>query len=175
MPDSIHMRDKLVAPTSALHRLFNIAEAVAGPGTRFASPMTRRLHDWWTEANGGLVPLKRQFDITEHRPIAANIFLTELTPEGAFRFKLLGENVIHMIGGNRTGVLVKSSPSARADFGHALDEYYWSIVRERQCKLCLGSLAYADKDFWRFESLDCPRSSDGERVDHLIGVMDIVD
>jgi hypothetical protein len=167
--------DSVTPPRSALHRIFNIAEGVVGADTRFASAMTRHLHGWWLRANGGRVPLKRQFDITEHGQIAANIFLTELTPEGEFRFRLLGENVIHLIGGNRTGDLVKGSPSARAGFGHALDEYYWSIAHERQCNLCLGSLAFADNDFWRFESLDCPLSSDGERVDFIIGVMDIVD
>jgi hypothetical protein len=161
------------APRSALHRLYNIEESVVGAHTRFASPLTRQLHDWWIGANGGRVPLKRQFDITEHPSIAANIFLTDLTPDGEFRFKLLGEHVISMIGANRTGMRVRNG--TEADFGHALDEYYWSILRERQCKLCLGTMAFADKDYWRFESLDCPLSSDGERIDYIIGVMDIID
>ena len=154
---------------SQLHRIFDIEERIVGQSTAFLTPMTRYLHMWWVRSNGGRLPLKRQWDVTEHRPIIANLFLTELMPDGEFRFKLIGEDVIKMLGVNNTGKVVKNAH--RADYGHALDEYYRSIVRDPVCKLCRGSLAFAERDFCRFESIDCPLSSDGERVDLVIGVM----
>src|SRR5580765_1460276 len=131
--------------TSQLHRIFDIEESEVGQDTAFLSPMARYLYTWWTRSNGGRLPLKRQWDVTEHRPIIANLFLTEIMPDGEFRFKLIGAKVIKMLGVNNTGKVVKDVH--RAEYGHALDEYYRSIVRNPVCKLCRGSLAFAERDF----------------------------
>jgi hypothetical protein len=165
---------KPVAPIghSALQRISRIEITVVDSSTVFASPITRHLRDWWLNANDGEVPLRRQFDITEHAVIAPNVFLVEVLGDGSFRFKVVGEEVIRMIGRNNTGQRVTSSETT--EVGHALEEYYHSIVRERVSKLCKGSLAFAYKDYWRFESLDCPLTADGERIDFIIGVMALV-
>ena len=157
---------------SALNRFFNIEESPVARDTQFLSAKTRHLYDWWITANGGRMPTRRMFDVTEHRPVVASLFLTEVTHEGEFIFRLLGEEVIQMIGRNPTGETVKRV--GNAEYGHALHEYYASIAAARQCRKCFGSLAFADKDFRYFESIDCPLSSDGERVDFIVGVMDLV-
>lgn len=157
---------------SALNRFFNIEESRVTAATQFLSDKTRHLYDWWIAANGGRMPTRRMFDVTEHRAVVANLFLTEVTREGEFVFRLLGENVIQMIGRNPTGETVKRVGSA--EYGHALHEYYRTIVASRECRKCFGSLAFADKDFRYFESIDCPLSNDGVRVDFIVGVMDLV-
>ncbi|MBX6324262.1 MAG: PAS domain-containing protein [Rhodospirillaceae bacterium] len=157
---------------SALNRFFNIEESRVCAETQFLSAKTRRLYEWWAGANGGRMPTRRMFDVTEHRAIVASLFLTEVTREGEFVFRLLGEEVIQMIGRNPTGDVVKRIGSAA--YGHALHEYYRSIVASRECRKCFGSLAFADKDFRYFESIDCPLSNDGLRVDYIVGAMDLV-
>jgi hypothetical protein len=157
---------------SALNRFFNIEESPVSADTQFLSAKTRHLYDWWVGANGGRMPTRRMFDVTEHRPIVASLFLTEVTREGEFVFRLLGEEVIQMIGRNPTGETVKRI--GNTDYGHALHEYYASIVAAKACRKCFGSLAFADKDFRYFESIDCPLSSDGLRIDYIVGAMDLV-
>jgi hypothetical protein len=160
------------AETSALNRFFNIEESVAGPDSQFLSQKTKHLYEWWVVANGGQIPHRRLFDVTEHRRIVANLFLTEINADGEFVFRLLGEEVIQIIGRNTTGETVKRL--GRGEYGHALHQYYESIVAARQCRKCFGSLAFADKDFRYFESIDCPMVGDDGRVAIIIGVMDLV-
>jgi hypothetical protein len=154
---------------SALQRVSQIEIGVVGPQTRLASPVTRHLHAWWQRANGGAVPPKRQFDITDHARIAANVFLVEALADGDFLFRVVGEQVVHLIGRNNAGKRVSSAP--RSDVGHALEAYYRSIVEERVCKSCTGSLAFAYRDYWRFESLDCPFAVEDGRIGYIIGVI----
>lgn len=161
-----------VEQASAFNKLFDIAEAFVDEATRFASPKTRHLYDWWASANGGRMPARRMFDIVEHKPIVANVFLTEVTPEGEFVFKLMGEEVIRIVGRNNTGQRVKSE--AMGEYGHALHDYYRSIVETGRCKRCEGSLLFAGKQFLRFEAVDCPLAGPDGRVSAIIGVMDIV-
>lgn len=77
-----------------------------------------------------------------------------------------------MCGRSYAGERVKAA--FRSEYGHALDLYYQAIATDRHCRVCVGSLAFAEKDYRRFESLDCPLSSDGQKVDYIIGVMDLV-
>jgi hypothetical protein len=44
-------------------------------------------------ANGGLPPLKRQFDISEHPQLLPSLFLLRREPSKGFVFKLVGENI----------------------------------------------------------------------------------
>jgi hypothetical protein len=158
---------------SVLHKFFNIEESDVDAATPFASAKTRQLHEWWLGANGGRMPSKRVFDVTQHRSIVANLFLIEVAPDGQFIFRLLGEEVIKMIGANPVGQTVKQS--GQAEYGHALDEYYRSVARAGGCRRCFGSLATGGQGYRDFESVDCPLSSDGRRVDYIVGVMDLLD
>jgi hypothetical protein len=160
------------AEPSALNRFFNIEESIVGPDSQFLSQKTKHLYAWWVAAGGGRIPNRRQFDVTDHRSIVANLFLTDVTAEGEFVFRLLGEDVIQIIGRNTTGEAVKRV--GRGEYGHALHQYYESIVQSRQCRKCFGSLAFADKDFRYFESIDCPLAGDDGRVNAIIGAMDLV-
>jgi hypothetical protein len=177
--EAAHPRERMIRDrgamkreASALNRFFNIEESLVGSETQFLSEKTKHLYQWWAAANAGNMPSRRAFDVTEHRAVVANLFLTEVTLDGDFIFRLLGEEVIQMIGRNPTGEAVKRL--GQGEYGHALHEYYESIVAARACRKCFGSLAFADKDFRYFESIDCPLSNDGQRVDYIVGVMDLV-
>ena len=158
--------------TSALNRFFNIQESGVAAETQFLSAKTRHLYEWWARVNSGRMPTRRMFDVTEHRPVVASLFLTEVASDGEFVFRLLGEDVIQMIGRNPTGETVKRV--GNTEYGHALHEYYQSIAAARACRKCFGSLAFADKDFRYFESIDAPLVDENGRVAIIIGVMDLV-
>jgi hypothetical protein len=158
---------------STLNQLFDIVEEPVTPQTRFVSPRVRHLHDWWRSVRGDFVPHRDAFDIVEHREIVGHVFLVDCLPGGDFVFRLLGEEVIRILGDNKTGETVKRGEIG--EYGTALHEYYRSIVEEARCKHSHGSLKFAGREFRRFEGVDCPLTLDGRTVGMIIGVMDLVD
>jgi hypothetical protein len=156
-----------------LTRIVEIEDTPVDATTRFESAKVKHLYDWWVSANNGEMPRRRQFDILGHRPIIANLFLTEVLPDGNFLFRLLGEEVIQIIGRNRTGEMVRQA--AVGEYGHELYTYYRSVATGRVCRRCTGALFFATEGARRFESIDCPLADDnGEQVSVIIGVMDVV-
>jgi len=145
------------------------------PTTGFISPRVRSLYEWWQAAiePPANLPLWRNFDIVQHRALAPYLFVVETPADGAFRFRLLGEVVISMIGRNVSGELVASRPSE--DYGHELYQYYRSIVEARSCRMCRGHLDFIGSEHRQFESIDCPTADDTGAVTRIIGVMDYID
>jgi hypothetical protein len=147
---------------------------IVDAGTVFASQRVASIYRWWqgfVTAEGRL-PYWQEFDITEHAPLAPYLFVVETPADGAYRFRLLGEIVIGMIGRNNSGELVQSRPSD--DYGHELYGYYQEIVDNRHCRWCRGTLAFAGSEHRRFESIDCPIADDTGRVIRIIGIMDYI-
>lgn len=160
-------------PTNGLTRIDDIVEAAVDEATEFLSPKVKHLYRWWASANGGRMPPRRKFDILDHRPIVANLFVTDVLPTGEFQFRIFGEQVIRIVGRNRTGETVKRG--VKGEYGHELYEYYRAVVAQRACRKCNGTLKFAIGGARRFESIDCPLADDsGEAVSQIIGVMDVV-
>jgi hypothetical protein len=144
-------------------------------GTLLISSRVRSIHDWWhgLAAQSGGVPRWDDFDIVEHRALAPYLFVVETPSDGAFRFRLLGETVINMIGRNVSGELVASRP--RDDYGHDLYGYYQSIILTRACRMCRGTLDFTGSEHRHFESIDCPTADDQGEITRIIGVMDYIE
>ncbi|HEX9449045.1 MAG TPA: PAS domain-containing protein [Dongiaceae bacterium] len=151
-----------------------IDAGIVDAATVFASPRVASLWAWWhgLVQSKGHLPLWHDFDITDHATLAPYLFVVETPADGAFRFRLLGEVVIGMIGRNNVGELVQSRPSD--DYGHELYRYYQDIVQQRDCRWCRGTLAFAGSEHRRFEAIDCPTADDTGRVTRIIGVMDYI-
>jgi hypothetical protein len=116
------------------------------------------------------LPLRDAFDITEHTPIVPDLFLVEVQADGRFLMKLEGERVIELFGVNNTGRVITEAAGV-GEYGHALSEYYQSIVDERLCRRCTGNMEHVNHRQWiEFESIDCPLSRDGHQVDFILGV-----
>lgn len=162
-------RDLPPNPISGIHT------ASVDDTTVFASPRVRTLYSWWNgiAARRGTLPLWTDFDITDHGALAPYLFVVETPPDGAYRFRLLGEIVIGMIGRNNVGELVQSRPSD--DYGHELYRYYQSIVADRTCRYCRGTLDFVGSKHRHFEAIDCPTADDTGQVTRIIGVMDYLD
>jgi hypothetical protein len=163
----------MIDPASHVNLIFDIDEQLVDARTTFRSNLTRHLHEWWAGVPNG-PPRRKDFDITEHPSLAANIFVVECRPDGDFVFRLLGDEVIHIIGRNRTGEVLK--PGAVGEYGHGLFDYYTRVARIRACMKCIGYLKFQDSNVARFESIDCPLiDDDGSRVSRIIGVMDTLE
>jgi hypothetical protein len=156
-----------------LTRIFDIAEANVDESTEFLSAKVKHLYRWWALANEGHMPKRKMFDIIDHRSIVANLFVADVLPTGEFQFRILGEEVIRIIGRNRTGETV--THKNKGEYGHELYEYYRTVVTNRLCRKCSGTLMFAIGGARRFESIDCPLADDNsDEVRAIIGVMDVV-
>jgi len=156
-----------------LTRIYDIAEADVDESTEFLSAKVRHLYRWWVLANEGRMPKRKMFDILEHRSIVANLFVTDALATGEFQFRILGEEVIRIIGRNRTGETV--THKSKGEYGHELYEYYRAVAASGRCRKCTGTLMFAIGGARRFESIDCPLGDDdSDTVCAIIGVMDVV-
>ena len=172
----VRSRGWLLARNLALTRVYGISEQTVADDTAFLSPKVEHLYKWWrgralaAGSLAGRLPLRREFDIGDHLHVVPDLFLVEVMPEGGFLLKLEGEKVIELFGINITGRVITEG-AGEADYGHALAEYYRGIVEEGLCRRCVGNLEQINDRRWiEFESIDCPLSRDGSRVDYIIGV-----
>ncbi len=159
-------------PAFNINLIFDIKEEPVDAATTFRGALSRHLHDWWAGYKNG-PPRRKDFDITEHASLAANIFIVECRTDGNFAFRLLGDEAIHIIGRNRTGEVLK--PGAVGEYGHEIFEYYARIARSRACMKCVGYLKFQDSNVARFESIDCPLVDDEGKVTRIIGIMETLE
>jgi hypothetical protein len=156
-----------------LTRIYDIVETNVDNATEFLSSRVKHLYRWWALANEGRMPKRKMFDILDHRSIVANLFVVDVLPSREFQFRILGEEVIRIIGRNRTGETV--THKSKGEYGHELYEYYRTVAANRLCRKCTGTLMFAIGGARRFESIDCPLADDNaDTVAAIIGVMDVV-
>jgi hypothetical protein len=160
-----------VSRNLALSRIYGVNEETVTDATVFLSPKVAQIYQWWhSHAQEGHLPLRREFDIADHAPIVPDLFLVEVLADGQFLMKLEGERVIELFGVNRTGRIISQGADA-GEYGHALAEYYQSIIDEKRCRRCTGNMEHKnDRRSMEFESIDCPLSRDGRQVDFILGV-----
>lgn len=157
-----------------ISRVYGIREEAVDDSTAFLTPKVERLHRWWRSLAVGRLPLRREFDILDHWPLISDLFLVEARADGQFLMRLEGESVIRLFGAHNAGRLI-SEATGVGEYGHALHEYYAAIVEDRTCRRCVGSLEHVNDRAWiEFESIDCPLSRDGDRVDYILGAMAVV-
>jgi len=155
----------------AISRIYGVNEETVTGATVFLSSKVAGLYRWWHDrAQGGRLPLRNEFDVAEHASVIPDLFLVEVLADGRFLMKLEGERVIELFGVNNTGRIITESAGV-GEYGHALAEYYQSIVEERLCRRCTGTMEHVNHRRWiEFESIDCPLSRDGRQVDFILGV-----
>jgi hypothetical protein len=125
----------------------------------------RALWAWWRRAaETGTRPHRRDFDVVEHRQLAASLYLIEPVA-GGFRLRLSGEVFQHLFRRSRGHVWLRVSaePLARAFAG-----YFDFVLEQAQPYRSIGRMKCEYSDWFSFESLLCPlRHEDG---DQLLGV-----
>lgn len=135
--------------------------------TEFLTPEARRLYDWW-QSFAPQFPRRRDFDIVEHRPLSANIFLVQVVDENTYDFRLRGEDIVQLIG--RRAPQQRATVDSADAHDHMVARYYREIVRNPRPMRCFGTLSTFGLPV-QFESIDCPMRDDGNRLAYIIGVL----
>lgn len=140
--------------------------------TVFSGTRTATFYRWWTQAATDGVPRRNAFELAEHAALAPFLFLVSVLEDGNFQLRLHGDMVIYLFGHDPTGTIVRKDEGIET-FGHALNEYYTTVVNSQTPHICTGDLGHVDRGFVRFESIDCPlRANDSDRISHIIGVIE---
>jgi hypothetical protein len=159
---------------STLSRVYGISEETVTDDTVLFTSKVSGLYNWWRNLARNRLPLRREFDVLDHWSLVPNLFLVKALENGQFLMSLEGEEVIRLFGVNNSGRLI-SQATGLGDFGHAIHDYYTGLVAEKLCRRCIGNLEHVNNRAWiEFESIDCPLSRDGSKVDFIIGVIDVI-
>jgi hypothetical protein len=129
------------------------------------TPEAQALWTWWREAAAtGIRPHRRDFDVVEHRQIAASLYLIEPV-SGGYRLRLAGADFEHLFRRSRGHVWLRDSAE---ELARAFAGYFDFVLEQAQPYRSLGRMKCEYSDWFSFESLLCPlRHEDG---DQLLGV-----
>jgi hypothetical protein len=128
------------------------------------------LNFWRDRRQANDVPLKAAIDPVEMpRHILSNLFIYQQMADGRFRCRLAGTEICRVFGHNPTGlylddlVVPSAAPSRQRLF---------SRVLERRTPVVYGGrLVHSEHSWVRFRRLLLPVSANGERPDHVFGMV----
>ncbi len=132
------------------------------------SPLSQSLYRWWSGFNPKL-PARADFDITQHRDLPSNIFLVEVLDNGNFHYRLHGELVTQLVGRSSQHIVFNKDSDLLDD--RLLAEHLGNVIQARTAFQCHGDLSVFNRDYIRFESLDCPLANEEGRITHILGVL----
>lgn len=144
---------------------------IAETKSTFAHDKNAEFFEWWSQVRGGHCPFRHQFDIADHTYWATNVFLirVESSDPWVFRFQLIGNGVIELLGRNDTGATL--SESAWDTPGSLATRAYKTMIDRRSPLRFFGSLGAYDRDYIDFESIDAPFLGEDGSVSTVIGLI----
>lgn len=135
----------------------------------FAIARNRQLYEWWLERRGArTMPARADFDPCDMRGMLGFFSFLEVLPDGRFRFRIDGTEVVAATGVDMTGRMADLYPhSERRD---AILASYRRIVAERQA-LRIYMDVELDRRWFNLEIVLLPLGDDANGVTHLISGM----
>ena len=157
------MAKKLLSPV-----FVDLYRKEVSDSSELRSKLVKQLYQWWLGYKDRL-PLKTEFDIVDHAPLVANLFLYKVLSPGTYEYRLNGESVITLTGMSQAGRIF--SQDEVGEEAEILSEYLNMVVESRRPWTCGGSLAHLGRKHLKFESIDCPLAGPDGQVSHILGLM----
>jgi len=119
------------------------------------SRKVRHLYDWWSRAAEGLqLPDWSQFDVTEHKPVVANLYLVKRRGPCDWFFAVRGESAREVFPRSKAkGPVAEMGDPDRA---LALNSHYEAVAASGRCYMVRGTILNDRQDLVDIESIDCP-------------------
>ena len=163
------LRDSLARPRSARARVWERSGSLQA--LERCGPKAVALYQYWN-ARRGIRPMPSRGDIdpTEMRQWLPRITLVDVSPDGAhFTYRLVGTQIVDLLGMNPTGQPVASAwPAEEAA---PLLEGYRAVVETRAPVFCEQTCQWLEDQKPSAWAMRLPLSSDGERVDLILGYL----
>ncbi len=132
----------------------------------------RSLLRWWLSFSPE-IPKRSDFDILDHISLAPDIFLVQKRNETSFEFRIHGESA-NRIFDDKTGKIIRTdgpSDTEQEREETRLAQYYHDLTINPVCIRNFGNIYLPDKEYLKFESLDCPLVDETSKVTHIIGTI----
>lgn len=133
----------------------------------------RRLLYYWTVKRGDRpFPSRTDIDPLDLPDLLPNLFLVDVLPtlpgaDPRFRYRLTGTRVDEIYDQNLTG---KTPGDIRTvEIAIQVEQQYRQVLDDRRPRCDHVTLLARDHTFWHYERLILPLSSDGIRIDTLLG------
>jgi hypothetical protein len=137
----------------------------------------RRFFAYWSRLRGDrIAPARRDIDPVEFGYALADLALIDVLRDDAgrlgFRYRLVGENIVRRDGYSMRGKLLDELPET--EYRERIRRSWTEVVESGEPAHVIREAVF-DGRARNYESLVLPLSSDGERVDMLIGLQRYLD
>lgn len=136
--------------------------------TEILNPETRALHDYWQALRAGrTIPLRNQIDPRAMNCSASSLFIIEMMPDGAQRFRLAGSALTDVVGAELRGLSSRAlmEPASREEFAAMVSE---TLIEPAVCYARVHPAA-SPQETW--ELLMLPLEGSSGETDRLIGIL----
>lgn len=135
--------------------------------TAISNPILRQVYAYWTAKRGARVfPARADIDPLEFRFALGHVSLIDVLRDPLrFRYRLVSTSLTDRLGYEMTGKMASEIP----DFG--IREYVtsrYTNVLQQNAPVHEKGDALLDGQFWRFEAVYLPLSSDGRSIDMIM-------
>jgi hypothetical protein len=134
--------------------------------TTIREPRLRRLYDYWAaQRGGGELPSRAEIDPVEFPWLLGNVLLVDVLPDGGFRVRLHGTNLVARAGFDMTGKSMDDYPNP--EYAKVALRSFRTVVETRRPFVSDNERTIAGRAYG-YETVMLPLSSDGARVDMLL-------
>jgi len=145
-----------------------IEQKIIRSATDLTCEPTKQLFEWWCSYSP-LPPAREDLDITNFPTLAPHLYLIEYVSSGEYIYRLCGDSVGELIGNHYR--MVNFSLNSEKYDDQKLAEYLEGIKDRKTASGCTGNLSFVDRDFIKFESVDCPLIDKAGNLTHFIGAL----
>lgn len=134
------------------------------------APRHRRLYDYWREkAAGRAAPGRADVDPLDLPELLANLWLMDVLEHPTdFRIRLAGTAIRTIVGRDITGLMFDEVFTGAE--GAAVREEYAAVLSSWRPHFAEHTVDWAGREHVTYRRLVVPLSSDGERIDMLLGL-----
>lgn len=133
------------------------------------APRHRRLYDYWRARRGDRrAPARADIDPLDLPDLLPGLWLIDVAADPIdFRIRLAGTGLYRIVGRDITGARFRDL--FQGPEGAAIFDEYCGVVARWTPHFAVHTVRWANRDHVRYRRLALPLSSDGVRVDMLLG------
>jgi hypothetical protein len=161
--------DSVARPTRPRARIWESSSSLQS--LERCGPKAVALYQYWNARRGvWSMPTRADIDPMEMRYWLPRITLVDVSPDGAqFTYRLVGTQIVDLLGMNPTGQRIETAWPE--DEAARLLEGYREVVETRAPIFCHQTCEWLSDQEPTAWAICLPLSSDGERVDMVLGYL----
>ncbi len=139
------------------------------PGLKCRDESLLAIYRYWLDKRGDRTfPRREDIDPVDLAPYLGNVVLIDVEQKPLrLRYRLIGTRITQVMGRDSTGKYYDEIYPERL-LRAIYVSFEWMIDHRRPLRT-YGEAFYPDRNFYQYETLNLPLSSDGESIDMVLG------